>query len=133
MANSPWFAYLKVAEGCDNRCAYCAIPDIRGAFRSRIKQDILREAKVLASRGVKEINVVAQDTTRYGEDLYGKSVLPDLLRALVKTEGLHWVRLLYCYPDRVTDELIDVVAQEDKIVKYTICPSSTLMTGCSPA
>ena len=129
LANDPWFAYLKVAEGCDNRCAYCAIPDIRGAFRSRLLEDVLREAKTLAARGVKEINVVAQDTTRYGEDLYKKTMLPELLQNLTRIEPLHWVRLLYCYPDRVTDELIDVIAKEDKIVKYIDLPLQHIDDG----
>ncbi|MEG1849746.1 MAG: 30S ribosomal protein S12 methylthiotransferase RimO [Oscillospiraceae bacterium] len=122
LANAPYFAYLKVAEGCDNRCAYCAIPDIRGHFRSRRIEDVVAEARLLAERGVVELNVVAQDTTRYGEDLYGALVLPALLRELVKIEKLHWIRLLYCYPDRVTDELLDVIAAEPKIVKYIDLP-----------
>ncbi|MEG2174760.1 MAG: 30S ribosomal protein S12 methylthiotransferase RimO, partial [Oscillospiraceae bacterium] len=122
LANVPWFAYLKLAEGCDNRCAYCAIPNIRGPFRSRRMEDAIAEAEALAQQGVVELNVVAQDTTRYGEDLYGRLMLPELLRRLVKIEGLRWVRLLYCYPDRVTDELIDVIASEDKIVKYIDLP-----------
>ena len=122
LANAPYFAYLKVAEGCDNRCAFCAIPDIRGSFRSRRMEDILEEARLLAEQGVVELNVVAQDTTRYGQDLYGKLMLPELLRALCRIEKLHWVRVLYCYPDRTTDELIDVIASEPKIVKYIDLP-----------
>ncbi len=122
LANAPYFAYLKVAEGCDNRCAFCAIPDIRGHFRSRKMEDIIEEAKQLAEQGVVELNVVAQDTTRYGQDIYGKLMLPELLRALCQIEKLHWIRVLYCYPDRTTDELIDVIAGEPKIVKYIDLP-----------
>lgn len=115
-------AYIKVSDGCDNRCTYCAIPLIRGGFRSRTMEDILTEARQLANSGVKELNVIAQDTTRYGEDIYGKLMLPELLRKLCKIRELHWIRVLYCYPDRVTDELIDVIAQEDKICKYIDLP-----------
>jgi ribosomal protein S12 methylthiotransferase len=115
-------AYVKVAEGCDNRCAFCAIPDIRGPFRSRPMEDIVAEMGALAARGVKEINIVAQDTTRYGQDLYGRLMLPELLRAACRVEGVRWVRLLYCYPDRVTDELIETIATEPKIVKYIDLP-----------
>ncbi len=122
LANAPYFAYLKVAEGCDNRCAFCSIPDIRGHFRSRKMADIIEEAKQLAEQGVVELNVVAQDTTRYGQDLYGKLMLPELLRELCRIEKLHWIRVLYCYPDRTTDELIDVIANEPKIVKYIDLP-----------
>lgn len=122
LANAPYFAYLKVAEGCDNRCAFCSIPNIRGRFRSRRMEDIIEEAKKLAEQGVVEINVVAQDTTRYGQDIYGKLMLPELLRELCKIEKLHWIRVLYCYPDRTTDELIEVMASEPKIVKYIDLP-----------
>ena len=122
LANAPYFAYLKVAEGCDNRCAFCSIPDIRGHFRSRKIEDVVEEAKKLADQGVVEINVVAQDTTRYGQDIYGKLMLPELLRELCKIEKIHWIRVLYCYPDRTTDELIDVIANEPKIVKYIDLP-----------
>ena len=122
LANEPYFAYLKVAEGCDNRCAFCAIPDIRGHFRSMPMEKVLEEARRLADRGVVELNVVAQDTTRYGQDLYGKLMLPELLRELCKIEKIRWVRLLYCYPDRITDELIEVIASEPKIVKYIDLP-----------
>lgn len=118
----PFFAYLKIAEGCDNRCSYCAIPLIRGKFRSRKIEDIIEEAKWLADNGVKEINLIAQDTTRYGEDLYGKPELPKLLRELCKIDGFRWIRILYCYPDRITDELLDVIASEEKIVKYIDLP-----------
>ena len=115
-------AYLKVSDGCDNRCTYCAIPLIRGGFRSRTMEDVLTEARQLANNGVRELNVIAQDTTRYGEDIYGRLMLPELLRELCKIRELHWIRVLYCYPDRVTDELIDVIAQEDKICKYIDLP-----------
>ena len=115
-------AYLKVSEGCDNRCTYCAIPLIRGGFRSRTMENVIAEAKELAEKGVKELNVIAQDTTRYGDDLYGEPRLAQLLTELCKIEKLRWIRVLYCYPDRVTDELIDVIAKEDKIVKYIDLP-----------
>ncbi len=118
----PYTAYLKVSEGCDNRCTYCAIPLIRGRFRSRTIEDVLDEAKDLAAHGVVELNVIAQDTTRYGEDLYGEPQTAKLLSELCKIDGFKWIRLLYCYPDRVTDELIDVIAREDKIVKYIDIP-----------
>ncbi|MBR6735819.1 MAG: 30S ribosomal protein S12 methylthiotransferase RimO [Oscillospiraceae bacterium] len=129
LANAPYFAYLKIAEGCDNRCAYCSIPDIRGPFRSRKIEDIVAEAENLAAAGVTEINVVAQDTTRYGQDIYGKLMLPELLRQLCRIDGVHWVRVLYCYPDRTTDELIDVIANEPKIVKYIDLPLQHISDG----
>lgn len=115
-------AYLKIAEGCSNRCSYCAIPSIRGDFRSRQFDDILDEAKMLCEKGVKELILVAQDTTKYGEDLYGESRLPHLLDELNKIEGLSWIRLLYCYPDRVTDELIDAIARNEKVCNYIDIP-----------
>lgn len=118
----PYTAYLKVSEGCDNCCTYCAIPLIRGRFRSRAIEDVLEEARELAAKGVVELNVIAQDTTRYGEDLYGAPQTARLLTELCKIEGFRWIRLLYCYPDRITDELIDVIAREDKIVKYIDLP-----------
>lgn len=118
----PHTAYLKVSDGCDNRCTYCAIPLIRGRFRSRTIENVLQEAKDLAANGVKELNVIAQDTTRYGEDLYGEPQLARLLRELCKIDGFKWIRVLYCYPDRVTDELLDVIASETKIVKYIDLP-----------
>ena len=121
--STPFYsAYLKVAEGCDNCCTYCAIPLIRGHFRSRQPDDVIKEAEQLAANGVKELNVIAQDTTRYGEDLFGKPYLAKLLKYLCKIDGFKWIRVLYCYPDRVTDELIDVIAEEDKIVKYIDIP-----------
>lgn len=122
LGNLPYFAYLKVAEGCDNRCSYCAIPLIRGGFRSRNLEDVVAEAAKLAARGVTELNVVAQDTTRYGEDRYGRRMLPELLERLCEIEGLRWIRVLYCYPERVTDELLEVMARQPKIVKYMDIP-----------
>ncbi|MDR0530739.1 MAG: 30S ribosomal protein S12 methylthiotransferase RimO [Oscillospiraceae bacterium] len=116
------WAYLMLADGCDNRCAYCKIPDIRGPFRSRPEEDILEEARQLAGRGVKELVLIAQDTTRYGLDLYGARTLPGLLRKLCRIDGIAWLRLLYCYPDEVTDELIQVMAEEPNIVKYIDLP-----------
>ncbi len=118
----PHYAYLRVADGCDNCCTYCAIPQIRGRFRSRTIENCVEEAKLLAADGVKELIVIAQDTTRYGLDLYGKLALPDLLDKLCEIEGLKWIRLLYCYPERITDELIDCIKRQDKIVKYLDIP-----------
>ena len=121
--STPFYtAYLKVAEGCDNCCTYCAIPLIRGHFRSRQPDEVIKEAEQLAANGVKELNVIAQDTTRYGEDLFGEPYLAKLLKRLCRIDGFKWIRVLYCYPDRVTDELIDVIAEEDKIVKYIDIP-----------
>ena len=117
-----WFAYLKVAEGCDNRCSYCVIPSLRGHYRSRTMEDLLEEARDLAASGVKELIVVAQDSSRYGIDLYGERRLPELLRELCKIDGFRWVRVHYLYPDEITDELIDVIASEEKIVKYLDIP-----------
>ena len=116
------WAYLKIADGCDNCCTYCAIPLIRGRFRSREMENIIKEAERLVYNGVKEINVIAQDTTRYGEDLYGELKLAELLRKLCKIDGLEWIRVLYCYPDRITDELLDTIREENKIVKYIDLP-----------
>lgn len=117
------YAFLKIAEGCDNRCAYCIIPYLRGRYRSRQMDDILYEARNLAASGVKELIVVAQDTSRYGTDLPGhKRLLPELLRQLCAIEGIHWVRVHYVYPDEIDDELIDVLATEPKIVKYLDIP-----------
>lgn len=118
----PFFAYLKIAEGCDNCCSYCAIPSIRGRFRSRPIDEVVDEAKHLAANGITEIVVVAQDTTRYGEDLYGTSKLPELLRELNKIETLKWIRVLYCYPERITDELISAVAECKRVAKYLDIP-----------
>ena len=117
------YAYLKVAEGCDNRCSYCIIPYLRGKFRSRQMDDVLYEARLLVASGVKEMIVVAQDTSRYGSDLNdGKSLLPELLRQMCAIEDLHWVRVHYLYPDEISDELIEVIASEPKIVKYLDIP-----------
>lgn len=118
----PFFSYLKVAEGCSNCCTYCAIPMIRGKFRSVPIDDALAEAKWLADNGVTELVVIAQDTTRYGEDLYGESKLPELLRRIAEIDGIRWIRVLYCYPERITDELLDTIANEEKIVKYLEIP-----------
>ncbi len=117
-----YYAYLKIAEGCDNHCTYCAIPMIRGKYRSRKLENLVDEAKWLADGGVKELIIIAQDTSYYGTDLYGKPMLPELLRQLCKIEKLRWIRVLYCYPERITDELIDTIASEDKIVKYLDLP-----------
>ncbi|MBR4509311.1 MAG: 30S ribosomal protein S12 methylthiotransferase RimO [Ruminococcus sp.] len=118
----PFFSYLKVAEGCSNCCTYCAIPQIRGKFRSVPMEDVLKEANWLADNGVTELIVIAQDTSRYGEDIYGESKLPELLRELCKIEKLKWIRTLYCYPERITDELLDTIASEPKLVKYLEIP-----------
>lgn len=117
-----YFAYLRIAEGCDNCCSYCVIPSVRGRFRSRPMQEIVEEAKDLVSMGVKEICLVAQDTTRYGEDLFGTYALDSLLQELSQIEGLQWIRLLYCYADRLTDALIEEIASNDKVVKYLDIP-----------
>lgn len=103
-----YFSYIKVAEGCDSRCAYCAIPMIRGRYRSRPMESIVEEARGLAADGTKELILIAQDTSRYGEDLYGRLMLPALLDQLCEIDGLRWIRLLYCYPDYITDELLDL-------------------------
>lgn len=118
----PFSAYLKISDGCNNCCTYCAIPLIRGKMRSRTIESCVNEAKELVSTGVREIVVVAQDTTAYGEDIYGKAMLPTLLKELCKIENLHWVRVLYTYPERITDELLEVIAGEEKIVKYLDIP-----------
>lgn len=116
------WAYLKIADGCSNCCTYCAIPAIRGEFRSRPMEEIVAEAEKLAEDGTKEIILIAQDTTRYGLDLYDELKLPELLRTLNKIEGLEWIRMLYCYPDRITDELIDTMAECDKVLHYIDLP-----------
>ena len=117
------YAYIKIAEGCDNRCAYCIIPYLRGKFRSRQMDDVLYEARVLAANGVKELLVVAQDTSRYGTDFpEHKRLLPELLRELCKIDGFRWIRVHYTYPDEIDDELIEVMATEPKIVKYLDIP-----------
>ena len=117
------YAYIKIAEGCDNRCSYCIIPYLRGKYRSRQMDDVLYEARVLAANGIKELIVVAQDTSRYGTDLPGnKRLLPDLLRELCKIEGFEWIRVHYVYPDEIDDAFIEVMASEPKIVKYLDLP-----------
>ena len=123
MTTPEHYAYLKIAEGCDNRCAYCIIPYLRGKYRSRQLDDVLYEARLLAASGVRELIVVAQDTSRYGTDLPGgKRLLPELLRELCKIEQLHWIRVHYVYPDEIDDEFIQVMAEEPKIVKYLDIP-----------
>ena len=116
------YAYIKIAEGCDNRCSYCIIPFLRGKYRSRQMDDVLYEARLLAASGVKELLVVAQDTSRYGTDFpEHKRLLPQLLRQLCQIDGIHWIRLHYAYPDEIDDELIDVMATEPKIVTVRSC------------
>ena len=115
-------AYLKISEGCDNHCTYCAIPYIRGKFRSREEEDIVREAKELTGMGIRELVVIGQDTTAYGIDLYGEYRLPRLLRRLSEETDVRWLRILYCYPDKITDELIREIAENDKVVKYIDLP-----------
>ena len=122
LTTPPYWTYLKIAEGCSNGCTYCAIPKIRGKFRSRPPEDIIEEAKKLASGGVKELILVAQDTTRYGEDVCGKPALAALIREIAKIDGIAWIRLLYCYPERITDELIDLMATEPKLLHYLDIP-----------
>lgn len=129
LTTSPVWEYIKIAEGCDNRCAYCVIPDLRGPFRSRRMEDIIEEAETLASSGIRELIVVAQDITRYGTDLYGKKSLSELLRRLCRIEGFEWIRLHYLYPDEIDDELIDVIAGEKKILKYLDIPIQHIDDG----
>ena len=121
LSTASHYAYMRIADGCDNCCTYCAIPQIRGRFRSRPIEKIVEEARSLANDGVKELILIAQDTTRYGLDLYGKLALPDLLNKLCELD-FKWIRLLYCYPERITDELIDVIKNQPKIVKYLDIP-----------
>ena len=113
---------LKIAEGCNNTCSFCAIPKIRGKYRSKRIEDCVREAKDMADAGIREISVIAQDTSYYGKDLYGKAMLPELLRELCKVDGIEWIRLMYVYDDGITDELIEVIRSEDKIVNYIDIP-----------
>ena len=122
LSTQPFTAYLKIAEGCDNCCTFCAIPLIRGRFRSRPIENIVAEAKHLAANGITELVVIAQDTTRYGEDIYGESRLPELLRELCRIDGVKWIRTLYAYPERITDKLLDTIASEKKLVKYLDIP-----------
>ena len=116
------YAYIKIGEGCSNKCTYCAIPYIRGPFASRKMEDILEEATMLANKGIKELIVIAQDTTKYGIDIYGKSKLAELLEKLSHIEGIKWIRFLYAYPEGITDELIEVVAKNEKIANYFDIP-----------
>ena len=118
---SHW-AYLKISDGCDNKCSYCAIPGIRGEYRERTLESITEEAESLAQKGIKEIILVAQDTTKYGISLYGKYMLPELLRRISDINGVEWIRIFYCYPDKVTDELIDAIASLDKVCSYIDIP-----------
>ncbi len=117
-----YWAYLKIADGCSNHCAYCAIPSIRGNYRSADFEDLIEEAKQLAASGVKELILIAQDTTAYGMDKYGKLRLPELLEEICRIDGIEWIRLLYCYPDKITDELLEVMAREKKILHYIDLP-----------
>ena len=117
-----YWAYLKIGEGCSNRCTYCTIPSIRGNMRSRSMENVIEEAKQLAESGVKELILIAQDTTSYGLDLYGELKLPELLNELCKIDSIEWIRLLYCYPDRITDELIETMKKQDKVVNYIDLP-----------
>ena len=121
-STEPFYAYIKIAEGCNNCCTYCAIPMIRGKLRSRKIENIVDEAKMLVKNGVKEINLIAQDTSVYGLDLYNKLMLPELLNKLCEIDDLKWIRILYCYPDRITDELLHTIADNDKIIKYIDLP-----------
>ena len=116
------YAYLKIAEGCDSHCTYCVIPSLRGKYRSRSMESLIEETKTLAEQGVKELILVAQDTAVYGKDIYGKSVLDELLKNICKVDGIEWVRLLYCYPENITDETIEVMASEKKILHYLDMP-----------
>ena len=122
-------AYLKIAEGCDNKCTYCAIPGIRGKFRSRTIEDIVAEAKELEEIGVKELNIIAQDTSRYGLDIYGEYALAKLVRAITDATSIPWIRLLYCYPDKITDELIAEMRDNDRVVKYIDLPIQHISDG----
>ncbi len=129
VSTGPGWAYIKIAEGCSNRCAYCVIPSIRGKYRSRPMEDIVTEAQSLAESGVKELIVVAQDPTRYGIDLYGKKSLAELTKRLCAIDGVRWIRLHYLYPDAVDDELIDVIANEPKVLKYLDIPIQHINDG----
>ena len=122
LCENPYTATLKIAEGCNNICAYCIIPKIRGRYRSKREEDILREAQELAEAGCRELILIAQDVTYYGQDLYGELRLAKLLKKLCRIEGIQWIRLMYCYEDRITDELIQVIAEEDKICNYLDIP-----------
>lgn len=129
VSTGPSWAYLKIAEGCNNFCAFCAIPYIRGRYRSRLMENILEEAKELAEHGVKELIVIAQDITKYGTDIYGKRSLALLCRKLAEIDGIEWIRLHYTYPDQFDDELIDEIARNDKVVKYLDIPIQHINDG----
>ena len=129
LSTPPWYAYLRIAEGCDNHCAYCVIPSLRGKYRSRPMEKLLEEAKELAASGVKELIVIAQDTSRYGIDLYGERKLAELLQKLCAIDGFVWVHVHYLYPDEMSEELIDVLANEPKIVKYLDIPIQHIDDG----
>lgn len=122
LTTGSYYAYLKIAEGCDKHCTYCVIPQIRGNYRSVPMEDLLHEAEYLVKQGVKELILVAQETTLYGMDLYGRKALPELLEKLCSIEGIKWIRILYCYPEEITDELIEVIKQEPKICHYLDIP-----------
>lgn len=122
LTTAGYYAYLKIAEGCNNHCTYCIIPKVRGRYRSRTIESLIKEAQILAKKGVKELIIVAQDTTQYGIDLYGEKKLPDLLKRLTQIDGIEWIRLLYVYPEQITDELIETIAHEPKICNYLDMP-----------
>lgn len=122
LSTSGYYAYLKISEGCDNHCTYCVIPKLRGKHRSRKMESLIKEAQLLAKQGVKELILVAQDTSIYGRDLYGESKLHELLKELCKIEGIQWIRILYCYPETLTDATIQVMSQEKKICHYIDMP-----------
>lgn len=122
ISTPPWYAYLKIAEGCDRTCSFCTIPSIRGKQKSRPMDELEAEARELVEQGVKELILVAQDTTRYGADLYGKPMLPQLIRRLARLDGLKWLRLLYCYPTAVSEQLIEAMAESDRVARYVDIP-----------
>ncbi len=127
--DNPYSMTLRIAEGCNNCCAYCVIPQIRGAYRSRPMENIIEEAELLASKGCREIILIAQDVTEYGTDIYGRLMLPELLRKLCRIGGVRWIRLMYCYEDKITDELIEVMASEEKICNYIDIPLQHVSDG----
>ena len=122
LTTAPYTAYVKISDGCDNRCTYCAIPLIRGGYESRPYEDVVAECRSLARQGVTEICLIAQDTSRYGNDIYGKTRMAELLRDVAAIEGVHWVRVLYCYPDTTDDELLETIAGEEKVCEYLDLP-----------
>lgn len=129
IGDNPYSMTLRIAEGCNNCCAYCVIPQIRGAYRSRPMENILDEARLLAGKGCKELILIAQDVTEYGRDLYGELKLPELLKSLCRIDGIRWIRLMYCYEDKITDELIDVMASEEKVCSYIDIPLQHISDG----